>query len=175
MQYRALSHDSNAALPTGLADVRGWEVRTAGEDHKIGKVDDIILAGREARYFDVDIGGFLNPRHVLLPAGFADVDASAHVLRVPVMSKDQLKALPDYPGDPALITEAYERQVRAALGGAAAGERSFDRPTVREEVVVKKRAVADTEQVEADRKKERIDVQKRGRVERTDDQRGEIR
>jgi uncharacterized protein (TIGR02271 family) len=271
MQYAALSQDSKATLPQGLTDVRGWEVRTA-DDEKVGKISDIILAGRQPRYFDVDVGGLLNPKHVLLPVGLVQVDTEEEAVLMPEMSKDELKALPDYLGDASLITSDYEARIRAACPTSVSGEDLFSqrrfeqpragaksggrdarltrseeelavgkrpvqagevgikktvetqhvrepvakrreeveverrpvegayasgraeigeeeirvpiieeeivtekRPVVKEEIVVKKRTVEDTEEVEADLKREWIDVEQRGRAKRKDENRGEMR
>jgi uncharacterized protein (TIGR02271 family) len=272
MRYTALSQDPKLTLPKELANVRGWEVRTADDDDKIGKVSDLIFgSSRQPAYLDVDVGGFLSPKHVLLPIGLAQLDATEQIVWVPEMTKEQLKALPDYPGDPAVITEEYEAGIRKAYPSTIAGEALFDqqrfrqpetgargaqgearltrseeelavgrrpvqagevgvkktvetqhvrepvtkrreeveierrpaegayargaeigedeirvpvveeeivaekRPVVKEEIVVKKRTVEETENVEADLRKERVDVEKRGRTKRRNEERGEAR
>jgi uncharacterized protein (TIGR02271 family) len=117
MSYSSLSQHQNARFPNELSDVRGYEVRTRDGDEKVGKVDDMICAadGR-IRYLDVDLGGFFNPRHVALPVGAAQVDRQNDIVWITGMSKDQIKALPDYTGDASLIDDGYETQVRGVYG-----------------------------------------------------------
>ena len=126
MRYTALSQDPKLTLPTDLADVRGWEVRTTDDDEKVGKVSDIIFVdARQPAYLDVDVGGFLNAKHVLLPVGLAQLSSDEQVIRVPEMSKDELKALPDYPADPTMITEEYVQRVLSAYPSSVAREERF--------------------------------------------------
>src|SRR5215213_2387608 len=72
MAYSALSQTGGARFPEELAGVRGYEVRTRADDDKVGKDDDLVCtADGSIRYLDVHLGGFFNPRHVLLPIGTA--------------------------------------------------------------------------------------------------------
>jgi uncharacterized protein (TIGR02271 family) len=119
MAYSALSQHQNVQFPTELADVRGFEVRTRDDD-KVGRVKDLICsADGQIRYLDVDLGGFFNTRHVALPVGAAQVDRERDVVWVTGMTKEQIKALPDYTGDASLIDDRYEGQVRGASGAPA--------------------------------------------------------
>ena len=109
--------------------MRGFEVRTRDTDEKVGTVDDLICSpdGR-IRYLDVSVGGFFSHKRVALPVGAAQVDRANDVVFVD-MTKDQAKALPEYSGDAASITEEYETGVRGAFAsgaatGAAASRRS---------------------------------------------------
>ena len=114
MPYTALSRSPNVTLPEGTLDVRGWEVRSAQDSEKVGKVDDIILSGGEPRYLDVDLGGLFNTKHVLLPVGWAQVDEREDVIWVPTMTKEQFKQLPEYRSNLSALTEDYEAEIRRA-------------------------------------------------------------
>jgi len=131
MPYAAISQYQDAQFPESMADVRGFEVRTLDDDEKVGKVDDVICApdGR-LRYLDVDLGGFFNTKHVLLPVGGAQVDAQHDVVWVSGMTKEQIKQLPDYAGDASAITDDYETRFRGAYAArgteSAGGEDLYD-------------------------------------------------
>ena len=127
MRYSALSQYQNARFPQGMADVRGFEVRTRDDDEKVGKVSDLIAAtdGR-LRYLDIDLGGIFNPRHVVLPVGAAEVDRRDDIVWISGMTKDQIKALPDYDGDANLITDEYESRVRKVYAGRMTDADLFD-------------------------------------------------
>jgi uncharacterized protein (TIGR02271 family) len=127
MAYSAVSQYSNAQFPNELADVRGYEVRTRDDDDKVGKVSDLVCTtDGQIRYLDVDLGGFFNPRHVVLPIGAAQVDRANDVVWITGMTKDQIKALPDYDGDASLIDERYETSVRGVYGSAATDRDLYD-------------------------------------------------
>jgi uncharacterized protein (TIGR02271 family) len=129
MSYAALSQYQDADFPESMADVRGFEVRTRADDEKVGTVDDLVVApdGR-LRYLDVALGGFFNLKHVALPVGAAQVDRERDVVWISGTTKEQVKELPDYVGDPSTITDDYEAGVRRAYGGpaAAAGTDLYD-------------------------------------------------
>ena len=127
MPYTALSQYQNASFPNELADVRGFEVRTRDGDDKVGRVDDLICSpDGQIRYLDVGLGGFFNPRHVALPVGAAQVDRQNDVVWITGMTKDQIKALPDYTGDASLIDDRYEGQVRGVYGAVASDADLYD-------------------------------------------------
>ena len=126
MRYSALSHYEGARFPEGMADVRGFEVRTR-EDEKVGKVSDLIAAtDGQVRYLDVDLGGIFNPRHVILPVGAAEVDARRDVVWISGMTKDEIKALPDYTGDVDAITDDYESRVRGVYASRITDRDLYD-------------------------------------------------
>jgi uncharacterized protein (TIGR02271 family) len=119
MPYSSLSQHQNAQFPNELADVRGFEVRTRDDDDKVGRVDDLVCTSDgQIRYLDVDLGGFFNPRHVVLPVGAAQVDRERDVVWITGMTKDQIKALPDYAGDASLIDDGYESRIRGVSSRA---------------------------------------------------------
>ena len=127
MAYSALSQHSNANFPSSLTDVRGFEVRTRDDDDKVGKVDDLVCtADGQIRYLDVDLGGFFNPRHVVLPIGAAQVDRANDIVWITGMTKEQIKALPDYTGDVSTLTDSYESSVRGVRGRGASDADLYD-------------------------------------------------
>jgi uncharacterized protein (TIGR02271 family) len=126
MRYSELSRYQGTRFPEGMSDVRGFEVRTR-DDEKVGKVSDLITSsdGR-IRYLDVDLGGILNPRHVVVPVGAAEVDARRDVVWISGMSKDDIKALPDYTGEVSALTDDYESRVRGAYAGRIVDSDLYD-------------------------------------------------
>jgi len=111
MRHTALSLHRNTSMPKSMADVTGYEVRTRDNNEKVGKVDDLVCAtDGQVRYLDVTFGGLFNKKRVLLPVGIARVDKSNDVVWVAGMSKEQVKSLPDYDGNPDSITADYEVQ-----------------------------------------------------------------
>jgi uncharacterized protein (TIGR02271 family) len=126
MRYSALSQYDSTTFPEGMTDVRGFEVRTR-DDEKVGKVSDLIAAddGR-LRFLDVDLGGIFNPRHVVLPIGAAEVDARRDIVWIAGMTKDEIKALPDYLGEASAITDEYESRVRGAYAGRITDRDLYD-------------------------------------------------
>jgi len=127
MPYSALSQHQNVQFPNELADVRGYEVRTRDSDEKVGRVEDLICSpDGQIRYLDVDLAGLFNTRHVALPVGAAQVDRANDVVWITGMSKEQIKALPDYTGDVSTIDDQYETQVRGAYGAQATNDDMYD-------------------------------------------------
>ena len=111
MRHTALSLHRTATLPASMADARGYEVRTRDHNKKIGKVGDFVCGpDGEIRYLDVGLDGLFNSKRVLLPVGIARLDRSNDVVWVAGMTKEQVKGLPDYAGDPDAITDDYESQ-----------------------------------------------------------------
>ena len=110
MRYSTLSRNPSVRLGGGMADVTGWEVRTAGDNEKVGTVRDLVLDSSSSapRYLEVDAGGFFTSKSVLLPIGMAQVDPREPVVWISGMTKSELKHLPAYSGDPASITDDYE-------------------------------------------------------------------
>jgi len=126
MPYSALSRYQDASFPEGMSDVRGFEVRTR-DDEKVGKVRDLIASDDgQIRYLDVDLGGIFNPRHVVLPVGAAEADARRDIVWISGMSKDEIKALPDYTGDVSALTNDYETRVRGVYAGRMADNDLYD-------------------------------------------------
>lgn len=116
-----LSRNPDHALPSDAIDVRGWTVKTSLDREKVGKVEDVLLDERgRLRYLDVDLGMF--SKHVLLPLSNAHVDGSQDVVWVDGLSKDHLKAIPEYKHDAKALTPAYEQRLEEDYRMAASGE-----------------------------------------------------
>ena len=127
MPYSALSQHANASFPEGLVDVRGYEVRTRLDSEKVGRVDDLVCeADGSIRYLDVDLGGFFNTKHVLLPIGAAEIDATDNVVWLSGMSKQQLKDMPDYTGDLSTVGTDYDTRARSFYGRDVADDDLYD-------------------------------------------------
>lgn len=118
MRHTTLSLHRNASFPTSMSDVRDFEVRTRDHNKKVGKVRDLVCDhdGR-VRYLDVELGGLFNSKRVLIPVGVARADRQNDVVWVAGLTKEQVKALPDYDGNPETITEGYEQECCGAYLG----------------------------------------------------------
>ena len=116
MRYSTLSQNPIVRFPEDGADVRGYEVRTAEDNEKVGKVHDFVLddSGRFC-YLEVDTGGLFSAKRILLPIGLARVDEREDVIGVPGMSKEQFKAIPAYTGELGSITDDYAARIRCAF------------------------------------------------------------
>jgi hypothetical protein len=111
MRFVPLSRAEGYDFPENTFDVRGWEVRTALDREKIGKVDDILVddgSGRP-RYLDVNLGLF--KKHVLVPLSQARVDGNDDVVWVDGLAKDQFEYIPEYTRDPRVISPDYETRL----------------------------------------------------------------
>ena len=119
MRYSALSRSGTLGLPEGMLDVRGWEVRTSG-DEKLGKVKDLILGGdNQPQFLEVETGGLFTAKRVLLPLRVAQVDEREDVIWVAGITKDEFKAWPEYTGETASLTDDYAARLRGAQSGAS--------------------------------------------------------
>ena len=119
MRYSALSRSGNVMLPEGMVDVRGWEVRTTGNE-QLGTVKDLVLGGdNQPQFLEVETGGFFSAKRVLLPLRVAQVDEREDGIWVSGISKEEFKSWPEYTGDAASITDDYAARVRGAQSGAS--------------------------------------------------------
>src|SRR5690606_34185084 len=126
MAFSPLSERSDFTFPPGTFDVRNWDVKTAADEEKVGKVKDVLLdESGNARYLVVHLG--VLGKHILLPIGQARVDEKEDVVWVPGMTKDRMEHVPEYEGDPKTITKDYEDRLSRAYTGAYAGERYHER------------------------------------------------
>ena len=92
-------------------DPRGWLVRTA-DDRDLGKIVDLIIdeVGLNVRYLVCEaIGG----RRVLLPVGFARLDARTRVVHLDFITRHDVQRLPNYRGLP--ISREQEIELETAL------------------------------------------------------------
>jgi uncharacterized protein (TIGR02271 family) len=157
MPYSALSQHTNAQFPEGLADVRGYEVRTRLDDEKVGKVEDLVCeADGSIRYLDVDLGGFFNTKHVLLPVGAAEIDARDNIVWLSGMSKQQVKDMPDYTGDLSTVDGDYSTRARSFYGSDVADDDLYDQGRF-----YANRGPADARERRLVLSEEQLDIQKR--------------
>lgn len=118
MALRPISRMDGFEFPTGSWDVRGWTVRTASDDKKVGRVDDMLLGSDgQLRYLDADLG-FMK-KHVLVPLDRARADREQEVVWVEGISKQRLEEAPEYVMEPETLDESYERRLHTYFGGAA--------------------------------------------------------
>ena len=114
--------DSEQVIRSIPVDVRGWDVRTAADDEKVGSVHDVLVdASGAARYLDVDLGIFR--KHVLLPIGQAAADTETNVLRVHAMDKDDFKEIPEFDHDAGAVTADFEQRLTTSYDRASSGRR----------------------------------------------------
>lgn len=118
MALRPISRMDGFEFPAGSWDVRGWTVRTASDDRKVGQVDDMLLgADGQLRYLDVDLG-FMK-KHVLVPLDRAYTDRDHEQVWVEGISKERLEEAPEYIMEPETLDESYERRLHTYFGGGA--------------------------------------------------------
>ena len=117
--------DSEKVIRSVPVDVRGWEVRTAVDDEKVGSVHDVLVdTSGAARYLDVDLGIFR--KHVLLPIGQAVADADANVLRVHAMGRNDFEDVPEYDHEAGAVTPEFEQRLIGSYDRAS-GARRYQR------------------------------------------------
>ncbi|HEX9710550.1 MAG TPA: PRC-barrel domain-containing protein, partial [Candidatus Thermoplasmatota archaeon] len=121
MSLVTLSRRDATELPEGSYDVRDWEVRTAPDGEKVGKVDDMLLDehGRP-RYLDVDLGLF--KRHVLVPLSEAHADPSTQVVWIDSLDGERLSRIPAYERDPAALSPDFETRLLEEYRTLSRGE-----------------------------------------------------
>lgn len=148
-------------------DVRGWVVRQDGVE--VGRVSDLMVdtAAMRVRYIDVALtqGG----QHILIPVEDMQADASERAVSVATVNERTLA-----PSRPANASTPHS----TTAAGAAHVQVNDDeirvpvveeelvvekRPVVKEELVVKKAAVTREQRVEADLRKEQVDISRTDR------------
>lgn len=119
MALRPISRMNDFRFPPDSWDVRGWKVRTAPDDKKVGQVDDMLLdASGQLRYLDVDLG-FMK-KHVLVPLERSRADREREAVWVEGVTKDRLEEAPEYVLEPETLDERYERRLDAYFGAHSA-------------------------------------------------------
>ena len=132
MTLVTLSRRAPTELPDGAYDVRGWEVRTALDSKKVGKVDDMLLDDRGSpRFLDVNLGLF--KRHVLVPLAEAHAEPSDQVIWIDRLDEERLARIPEYDHDPERLSPEYERRLTDEYGALASEARDRPAPEVVEE------------------------------------------
>ena len=101
----------------GDPDVRGWDVM-ASDGRKIGEVDELLVdtQAMKVRYLDVDLSDEIiasaggEDRHVLIPIGYARLEASDSRIRIDNLATDQISTLPAY--EHGRLDRTYETDLR---------------------------------------------------------------
>lgn len=113
-------------ISKGNPDVRGWEV-LAGDGKTIGKVNDLLIDtdSNRARYLDVKLGDHIldvdRTMHVLVPIGYAILQADDDRVFVEKVKTAEVSNLPEYGHEP--ITPDYEDFLRQRFdSGYQAGQ-----------------------------------------------------
>lgn len=104
----------------GDPDVRGWEV-VSSDGRRIGEVDELLVdtEAMKVRYLDVDLedamvaGARGEDRHVLIPIGYARLEAEQSRIRVDNLASDRISTLPAY--EHAGIDRDYEETLRRSF------------------------------------------------------------
>jgi sporulation protein YlmC with PRC-barrel domain len=108
----------------GDPDVRGWEV-IASDGRRIGEVDELLIdtQAMKVRYLDVDlsndvlVGAGTEDRHVLIPIGYARLEADDSRVRIENLASDQISSLPPY--EHAGVSRDYETDLRQRFDQSA--------------------------------------------------------
>lgn len=101
VELRRLSNLGDYTVAEDDPDPRGWAL-LGRNDERLGEVDDLVVDPKamKARYLDVSLGesvlGGDRGARVLVPVGYARVDAEDKKVRVPFLSRDDAEALPVY-------------------------------------------------------------------------------
>ncbi|GGG14579.1 DUF2382 domain-containing protein [Pontibacter amylolyticus] len=127
---------SDFQIAEGEPNIKGWTVKDP-QGNTIGEVEELLFdpQSRKVRYIVLDLeGNFLDlePRHVLIPIGVAELQDADDDVIIPNITADQLNALPVYEkGSLTRETETTVRNVFGTMGaaGAAAGAAVAGRDT----------------------------------------------
>lgn len=117
---------SDFQIAEGEPNIKGWTVKDP-QGNTIGEVEELLFdpQTRKVRYIVLDLEGNyfdLDPRHVLIPIGVAELQDSDDDVILPNITADQLQALPVYEkGSLTRDTEMSVRNVFGGMGAAGAG------------------------------------------------------
>ncbi|MCP2044416.1 DUF2382 domain-containing protein [Pontibacter sp. HSC-36F09] len=113
---------SDFQIAEGEPNIKGWTVKDP-QGNTIGEVEELLFdpQSRKVRYIVLDLEGNyldLEPRHVLIPIGVAELQDSDDDVILPNITADQLQALPLY--EKGSLTRDTEMSVRKVFGGMGA-------------------------------------------------------
>ena len=115
-------------------DLLKFDVYSSNE--KVGSVDDLLVDDSgQFRYLVVNSGAWIMGKKVLVPIGISRIDDGSRRVYVDKLTRDQVKNLPEYKGDP--VDYDYEERVRnvyrptIATRGAAPVPAAYDRTNYR--------------------------------------------
>ncbi|WP_407431342.1 PRC-barrel domain-containing protein [Arcticibacter sp.] len=107
---------SDFEIADGQPNIKGWEVLGPG-GQDLGEVAELLFdeGSRKVRYLVLDLAENewnLEEREVLVPIGLAEIDVERDEVILPLVTPEQLAALPDYSkNDLSLETEIIIRSV----------------------------------------------------------------
>lgn len=100
-------------------DILKFDVYSGNE--KVGSVDDLLVDdGGQFRYFVINTGVWIVGKKVLVPVGRARIDDSDRRVYIDGLTRDQVKSLPEYKGDP--VDYDYEERVRGVYRPTVANQ-----------------------------------------------------
>jgi photosynthetic reaction center H subunit len=110
------------AVADGDPDVRGWSV-DAADGTRLGAVAELLvdIEAMKVRYLDIAVARELldddEPRHILLPIGYARLAPESERVLVDRLAADDLRRWPAYEQD--AVTRDYEARLRPDDAGDA--------------------------------------------------------
>lgn len=147
----------------GDPDPRGWDVLSS-DGKTVGAVSELIIdtSALKVRYLDCDLdedalGLEDRDRHILIPAGYARLDEERERVIVDAISSSNIQALPPFMGLP--LEHEFEEHLHTGFTRGLGSEPRYEHPRSR------KRLVEEEEEVEADLRHERLDVERHGDIE----------
>jgi hypothetical protein len=110
---------SDFQMAEGDPNIKGWTVKDP-QGNTIGEVEELLFdpQSRKVRYIVLDLeGNFLDldPRHVLIPIGIAELHESDDDVILPNVTAEQLRVLPIYEKD--RLTRDTETTIRNVFSG----------------------------------------------------------
>lgn len=129
MALRALSDRTEVRFEDSTYDLRKFDVQSGVDNKKIGNVTDVLIDERgRTRYLAVKLD---DGRNILVPGGQMQADRTRRTVTIPGMTRDDLKSVPAYSGDPATVDQAYESRLTTAYEGAYHTDRFHERADYR--------------------------------------------
>lgn len=110
--FRLKDFDPNYRETFGGEDIKNMDVYSAGTDHKIGSVNDVLVdqEGR-FRYLVMDLGQWVFGKKVLLPMGRSRVDQDSRRFYAN-LNQEEAENLPEF-DDHMVADHAHEERVRS--------------------------------------------------------------
>ena len=105
---------SGYEMANGEPDIRGWRIIDS-RNVIIGKIKELLfdVTSKKVRYLIVDLDGKpinLLSRHIIVPVGLAEVDATENVVYFPDVTVGHFASLPEY--KKGKLTYQVEREIR---------------------------------------------------------------
>ncbi len=121
LELRELNATDEYRVAGDQADPRSWVIRTQ-DGSTAGRISDLIIdkVALAARYLVCELE--LERRRVLIPTGFARLDAPTQTVFFDFITSDDLQRLPSYSGLPLSLEEQLELETALTLREPAAPE-----------------------------------------------------